>query len=144
MGVVIIGLWDLQRRNITRSLAFAAGNATIYMIFILYLFAWPSFQEYFNRQEFNSTLWKNEKLTTLDHPLRQQMVHDLLKRYYLVGMNRSQINELLGVPAATNYFRDFDYVYWLGYEDGFFDLDSEWLGIKFKNDQVIEVKILRD
>ena len=147
VAVVIIGLWDLRRRNITRSLAFAAGNAVIYMTLFLYLFLWPSFQEYFNRQEFDSNVWKNATFTTEDQPVRQQMVDDLLKRYPLVGMTRSQIDELLGptaAPAANGDFQGFDYVYWLGPERGFFGIDSEFLRIKFKDNRVIEVKILTD
>jgi hypothetical protein len=35
-------------------------------------------------------------------------------------------------------------VYWLGPERGFISIDSEWLGIKFKDNVVIEVEILRD
>lgn len=147
VAVVIIGLWDLRRRNITRSLAFAVGNGMVYMALFFYLFLWPSFQEYFNRQEFDSNLWKNEKFTTEDQPLRQRMVHDLLKRYELIGMNRSQIDELLGptaAPAANGDFQGVDYVYWLGPERGFFGIDSEFLRIKFKDNRVIEVKILTD
>lgn len=144
VAVVIIGLWDLQRRNITRSLAFAVGNGMVYMALFFYLFLWPSFQEYFNRQEFDSNVWKNATFTTEDQPVRQQMVDDLLKRYPLVGMTRSQIDALLGVPAATNYFKGFDYVYLLGPERGFFGIDSEFLRIKFKDNRVIEVKILTD
>ena len=72
------------------------------------------------------------------------MVDDLLKKHELIGMSKNQINELLGIPEPTGYFSDFDYVYWLGSERGLIPMDSEWLGVKFKNDIVIESMILRD
>ena len=43
--------------------------------------------------------------------IRVRMVDDLLARHKLVGMARAQVEELLGVPPATPYFREYDYVY---------------------------------
>lgn len=72
------------------------------------------------------------------------MVDDLLRRYKLVGMTRTEIEQLLGKPPSTQYFPSYDYVYWLGPERGFISIDSEWLCVKFKNDKVIEARICRD
>ncbi len=59
-------------------------------------------------------------------------------------MTKTEIDESLGVPPETNYFREYDYVYWLGPERGFMSIDSEWLGIRFENDVVLEARLLRD
>ena len=45
------------------------------------------------------------------------MVEDMI----LFGLGvEIQVNDLLGVPPVTEYFRDTDYVYWLGQERGGF------------------------
>ncbi len=94
---------------------------------------------------FTSERWKGSPPTTSRHfYARQNMVDDLLRRYDLRGMPKEKIDLLLGKPASTQYFREFDYVYWLGSERGFFPIDSEWLCIKFQNAKVSEVKLCTD
>jgi hypothetical protein len=52
---------------------------------------------------------------------------------------------LLGTPPPTAYFRDYQFVYWLGPERGFMSIDSEWLAIRFdRNGKVMEARIVRD
>ncbi|MBD1868846.1 hypothetical protein H6F95_16340 [Cyanobacteria bacterium FACHB-471] len=55
------------------------------------------------------------------------MVDNLLKQHTLAGMNRSEVVVLLGEPDMTDYFQDYDLVYWLGPERGLISIDSEWL-----------------
>lgn len=121
--------------------------------FIGYFLLCPAVSDYAHRTpfnlnsavRFNSISWKNENVANNErNSVRLRMVNDLLKKYKFVGMSRNQINELLGIPEPTGYFRNFDYVYWLGPERGFISIDSEWLGIKFRNNVVIDVKTLRD
>lgn len=98
-----------------------------------------------NKYDFNSELWKKVgDVNSSGGSVRLKMVDGLLKNYSLVGMKKEQLNSLLGVPEKTNYFKEYDYVYYLGPERSYFSVDSEWLGIKFKNDLVSEVKILKD
>ncbi|MBD1864951.1 MULTISPECIES: hypothetical protein [Trichocoleus] len=58
------------------------------------------------------------------------MVDDLLKRHTLAGKSRSEVIALLGQPGTTDYFQDYDLVYWLGPERGLMSIDSEWLIIR--------------
>lgn len=52
---------------------------------------------------------------------------------------------MLGKPPATDYFSDWDLVYWLGPERGFLSIDSEWLVVKLdQNEVVTDFKIVRD
>ena len=101
-----------------------------------------SLAEIISREKFARVAWKRAEKG--DEPIRIKMVDDLLRNYSLVGMSRTQIDALLGVPPKTDYFSNYDYVYWLGPERGWMSIDSEWLCIKFKNDQVVEAKVLRD
>ena len=60
-------------------------------------------------------------------PIRLRLVDDLLHRHRLRGMTRVEVVSLLGTPQTSysNYFRDYDLVYWLGSEGGYFSLNSE-------------------
>ncbi len=93
------------------------------------------------KYRFDSAIWK---ATQGSDPARLFMVDDLLRRHSLVGMSRAEVDELLGRPPATDYFRDFEYVYWLGPERGFISIDSEWLGLRFEQERVAEARVLSD
>mgnify|MGYP000489447428 CR=1 FL=1 len=73
------------------------------------------------------------------------MVDDLLSRHNFRGMTREQTVAILGEPDKTEYFRDWDMVYWLGPERGFMSIDSEWLVFQLDGQQkVTDYKIVRD
>jgi hypothetical protein len=124
------------------SAALTGIGLIIYAGILLFIFVGPSFQEFLGRRSFETKLWKDE--TASASGIRLTMVEDLLARHPLVGKDKAYINELLGVPPKTEYFRDYDYVYWLGNERGFISIDSEWLVIKFEGGIVVIVKIVRD
>ena len=143
--LVIIFIVDILKRNFARSISFFVGLALVYVSFIGYILLGTPISDYAHRIQFDSASWKNEQLlNNSENPIRIRMVDDLLKKYELVGMSRNQVSELLGIPEPTRYFSEYDYVYWLGPERSFISIDSEWLGVKFKNDTVVEVEILRD
>ena len=58
------------------------------------------------------------------------MADDLVNRQQLVGLTRQEVVALLGEPPKTEYFQEFDLVYYLGPERGFMGIDSEWLVLK--------------
>lgn len=93
------------------------------------------------RTRFDSDAWKS---VAADHPGKLAMVDDLLARHKLVGMTRTDVDSMLGTPPQISYFRDFDYVYWLGPERGFMSIDSEWLCIAFDEDIVVDARLMRD
>jgi outer membrane protein assembly factor BamE (lipoprotein component of BamABCDE complex) len=72
------------------------------------------------------------------------MVSSLKANHALLGQTKEQIERLLGTPPATGYFKEYDYVYWLGPERSVFGIDSEWLCLKFENGKVIKAEILTD
>lgn len=74
--------------------------------------------------------------------VRVWMVDDLLRRYQFKGMTREEVVRLLGEPNTTSYFKNWDMVYWLGYQRGFMGLDYEWLVLRLDEGQkVTEYKI---
>jgi hypothetical protein len=134
---------DFRHKRFGRTLSLAGGLLTSFGLIIMSLM-WPVlFDDYSHRREFDSQNWRNSSERNAE-PIKLRMVDDLLSRYRLVGMTRKQIDDLLGQPPHTEYFKDYDYVYWLGPERSFFSIDSEWLCIKFKNDLAIEADICRD
>ncbi|OQW42428.1 MAG: hypothetical protein A4S08_13135 [Proteobacteria bacterium SG_bin4] len=96
-------------------------------------------------QPFDAAKWRQSLESGHHDPIRLQMVDDLLRRYSLQGMTRHEIEVLLGKPPKTDYFRDYEYLYWLGPERNFISIDSEWLGLQFDaSDRVSAVSVLRD
>jgi len=96
---------------------------------------------------FDSAAWKASLSRDDDdaNPIRLQMVDSLLAQHHLQGMSREQVVALLGKPPEAQYFKDSDFVYWLGPERAAFRIDSEWLTIRFdKTNHVREANIVRD
>lgn len=141
LGLILI--IDVIKARLDRFLPFFAGVVLAYLSIFIYIFGGPTITYYLTRREFNSADWKNE-VSDRENPVRLRMVEDLLDRYSLVGMSKSEIDTLLGVAGPSLYFKGYDYVYWLGPEISFISLDSEWLALKMENDTIIEARILRD
>lgn len=73
------------------------------------------------------------------------MVDDLLRRHSFKGMTREQVIAIIGEPDKTEYFKNWDMVYWLGPERGFISIDSEWLVLRMDSrKRVLEVSVVRD
>lgn len=125
-----IGLWVI------------GAGILIYVLLISFLLFAPKLKSYVNQTAFDSAQWKAH-LADRDSS-KQKMVDDLLSKHELTRMTKAHIDELLGIPAQTNYFKDYDYVYWLGPERSAFGIDSEWLAIKFENGVVVKADIVRD
>lgn len=101
---------------------------------------------YYSPLEFDSAVWQqgdNVKRSSATPRLR--MIDGLISSGVLLGKTPNEIDLMLGKPTDTNYFADFDVVYWLGKERGFISIDSEWLVIGFgDNGKTSEVHVVRD
>jgi hypothetical protein len=107
------------------------------------LFFGVDIQERLNRRNFDPIEWQSQESFTND--IRIKMVDDLLRRHTFKGMTRKQVVSIIGEPDKTEYFKEWDLVYWLGPERGFFGIDSEWLVFKMDNHKKITVvAIVRD
>lgn len=108
-----------------------------------WLFFGDAIQEYVRRQQFDSNLWQGQK--SFDNDVRIRMVDDLLSRHDFRGMSLERLTAILGEPDKTDYFEDWDLVYWLGPERGWMSIDSEWLVFRFDSEnKVSEYRIVRD
>jgi hypothetical protein len=124
-----------------------AGTLLVIVSPLLILFgvlAAGEVQERRHRVAFDSAVW-NESLDRQDDAIRLRMVDDLLRRYRLRGRREDELIALLGKPPKTDYFSDYQLVYWLGPERGFISIDSEWLAVRIGPDhRVTDARIVRD
>jgi len=94
-------------------------------------------------RSFDPDLWHSE--TLMQEGIRLGMADRLIARPTLKNKTRAEVVEMLGEPPETEYFRDWDLVYWLGTERGFMNIDSEWLVLRLhENGRVAECRIVRD
>lgn len=105
---------------------------------------WLAFERgYLPRSSFNSEEWKQAEKAE-DYP-RLAMVDSLIQSGQLDRKTQDEVLALLGRPTDTNYFSDWDAVYWLGPERGFLRLDSEWLVLRFDAEgRVSDYQLVRD
>jgi hypothetical protein len=98
---------------------------------------------WFPGRAFDPVAWRDE--SQVQRGVRLGMADRLIARRTLLGKTRAEVVELLGEPPPTEYFADWDMVYWLGPERGFISIDSEWLVLRLAEDgRVVDNLILRD
>ena len=136
-------VFALLRRRWMPLMAFAGAQLLGVGLLAGVLVGTPIVRDYAGRTEFDSASWKAENREGAAG-VRVRMVDDLLRTRKLVGMSRAQLEDLLGVPPATAYFREYDYVYWLGPERGLFSIDSEWLVVKCGQGLVVSARVVTD
>lgn len=136
-----------RSRNIKRALLATGGVSALGVIlFVVLVFrASRSLDIDFDPISFDSATWiASEPEFSLDS-LRLRMIDDLLATHNLVGMHRDDIVSLIGEPDDTEYFRDYEMVYYLGQERHPLGIDSEWLAIDLDdNSTATFAGILRD
>jgi hypothetical protein len=139
-GLFVFAVW---KRRWIPVLAFGAAQILGICSILFFIFGVPVVKDYATRVSFDQAVWKAEN-THAAKGMRIHMVDDLLRKHPLVGMSKAQVDDLLGVPPPTDYFRDYDYVYWLGPERGAFSIDSEWLVLKLANGSVVRAELVTD
>jgi len=86
-------------------------------------------------RHFDPARWKNSATPA---SVRLRMADDLVENKKMIGLTRQEVVARLGEPPKTEYFKNFDLVYYLGPERGFMGIDSEWLVVKFGPDGRVE------
>jgi len=104
-------------------------------VMLLCLAAYAFMSGYLPFQLFNSQRW--QQVERSDDYTRLRMIEPLMRSGRIDGATRSEVISLLGHPDDTNYFRDWDFVYWLGPERSLLSLDSEWLVIRFGESGIV-------
>jgi hypothetical protein len=135
----------IARGPVVRPLSFAIGGATVYVVTLGLLLYGPVIADLLHRRDFDASVWRRNERADALWPTRLTMVDDLLAKDRLRGLSRDSVDRLLGPRDSTNYWTDWDLVYWLGPERGLLRIDSEWLVVRFGPDgRVSEYRIVRD
>jgi hypothetical protein len=109
-----------------------------------WLFFGDAIRERLSRRRFDPVAWKAED-RGFTNAVRIRMVDDLLRRHSFRGMTREQVVAIVGEPDQTEYFKEWDLVYWHGPERGFISIDSEWLVFRLNcQKKVTDLRIVRD
>jgi hypothetical protein len=140
---------DVQRlgKRLGRIIALLVGVlVTVCVAITGFIFLKPPVEAYLHATKFDSAAWKARSIDQgVMWPTRLRMVDDLVDRNLRNGVARAQVEELLGPPDKTSYFRSWDLVYQLGPERGLFRIDSEWLVFRLDpGRRVVEYRIVRD
>jgi hypothetical protein len=122
---------------------FFLGIIAFWAILCGYIFFGSDIEDYAHRKTFDAEIWKNQDNTKQDifWPPRLCMVDNLMSSKRLDGLSRIQVIELLGPPHSKDFpggAAQCDIHYYLGPERGFIRIDSEWLFIKFDNDEKVQ------
>src|SRR5262245_30108892 len=89
----------------------------------VWFFSRDSIRERFSRHQFDPVAWQADGHRNFTNAVRIRMVDDLLRRHTFRGMTRDQVTGIIGDPDQTEYFKDWDMVYWLGPERSFISID---------------------
>ena len=131
----------MSSRNVS---FFVLAVLSLLLVFVAFPLVQSTFGGRAGRTAFDRAAWMAADRTDAT-PSRVQMIDALLAGTPLRGMTRNQIIELLGEPPETEYFSDWDLVYWLGPERSAVSVDSEWLVLRFNEDSVVtDVAVLSD
>jgi hypothetical protein len=107
-------------------------------------FYWLSSTVDFEPTTFDAIHWQSSTPEMSWESLRLKMVDDLVENHISEGQSKSEILTILGKPTETEYFSDFDMVYYLGLERNAIAIDSEWLLINFTDNKVRQIRIATD
>lgn len=93
---------------------------------------------------FDSKTWKSEDNIGQAKYLRLRMADWLIMEGRLIGLSATQVMSLLGDDGKPGYFREYDFVYYLGPERGrIFAIDSEWLCLKLDDSGLVNIVEIR-
>ena len=135
----------MTKRRIIIVVAVVMVLALSPFIFLFGINSYHSARERLRRIPFESTSWQDPKQVDGQDPVRIRMVDELVRSRRLDHQSRAEVEKLLGKPTSTEYFKEYDFVYWIGPERGFISIDSEWLVISLdRNGIVHEYKVIRD
>ena len=138
--------WTLKRKVVAVAIVLLC-LPLVYLFGVLTLMTVPSWlEESRSETAFNSQAWKSKSADLNPQwPTRIRMIDDFLANNDLRRMDRADVVGLLGEPDKTEYFREWDMVYWLGPERSWMSIDSEWLVIDLdRQGHVSKFSIVRD
>ena len=128
--------WIMKRFKIgnDNNRKFIAVIPTIILSPIIYfglVMIWIFFVSYYPTSSFDQSEWKS------NIEERYKMSEDIIESEMLIGKNRDEVINILGNNYSTNNENRLSYE--LGFVPGLFNIDPDYLDIKFENEIVISV-----
>ncbi|MFO0773935.1 MAG: hypothetical protein U0172_04625 [Nitrospiraceae bacterium] len=143
LAVMVVMRWI--RGTHYRPLAFGVGLLTPLLLMVSATLIDVTADDYRHRIAFDTNVWKAKGQATAIWPDRLRMVDDLIANVPLQGRTKENVLALLGPGDLTDYFQDWDQVYWLGPERGWLRIDSEWLVLRYDSaGHVSDYRLVRD
>ncbi len=134
--VYFLSKWTLKRLKFgnAKNRKFLAIIPTIILSPLLYvgiIMIWIFSVSYFPTKDFNKKEWQSNTEE------RFEMSKDIIESKILIGKSKDQVIEMLGNDFIYN--NESTITYELGLVPGLFNIDPDFLGIKFKNGIVVKV-----
>jgi hypothetical protein len=128
--------WIIKRLKIgnDNNRKFIAVIPTIILSPIIYfglVMIWIFSVSYYPTSNFDQNEWKS------NIEERYKMSEDIIESEMLIGKNRDEVINILGNNYSTNNENRLSYE--LGFVPGLFNIDPDYLDIKFENEIVISV-----
>jgi hypothetical protein len=123
-------------------IALRVGGAIVVVAVAWLLYDWSNSRPL----PFDASAWSATATANTDpDSSRHRMADGLVESRILIGKPKQAVEEMLGPPADTSKFKDYDLVYHLGRERGFMSIDSEWLVVRIGSAGVVSsAEIVRD
>jgi hypothetical protein len=128
--------WIIKRLKIgnDNNRKFIALIPTIILSPIIYfglVMIWIFSVSYYPTSDFDQNEWKS------NIEERYKMSEDIIESEMLIGKNRDEVINILGNNYSTNNENRLSYE--LGFVPGLFNIDPDYLDIKFENEIVVSV-----
>ena len=92
----------------------------------------------YSHEKFSSDSWKNSNLNTEENAsLRWDMMNDLRNNYEIIGLNKTEVKNLLGNPNTETYTY---FSYALGYSRYGINTGTLWVTFD-KNNKAIKISV---
>jgi hypothetical protein len=131
-------------RRVTRNILIGAATFIVLLVLVRPILL-PLPLDRCKDRKFDSVAWRDSTRAFSRDAVRGCMVDQLLRRIGVVGLQRDSVFGMLGPGDRTNYFKEYDAVYWLGPERGLMSIDSEWLVLRIGWDgRVLDAKVVTD
>ncbi len=143
IGLIILGLpiywifsWYYRSEtSIVRfQKAFIRTAMSVPIVYIVIVISFLKITSYYPDRDFSTIEWLK------DRESRYELSKSIIENDFLIGKSRSQVEFLLGLPDESSAI---EYRYYLGTVPEYFNIDPEYLIIKFSSGKVESVDQIR-
>ncbi|SFC61375.1 hypothetical protein SAMN04487891_11528 [Flagellimonas taeanensis] len=127
----VIRKFKIGHERNRRQIAIISALLLSPFVYVSLIIIWVFSASYYTSNDFDKTEWDSNVEE------RYRMAEDIIDNKMLIGKTRSDVIQILGSKYSNN---NEDYLsYELGIKPGLFNIDPDYLYIKFKNEIVLSV-----